>query len=128
MIKFITKAIITSVAVLIAAYLLKGVTIDSTLTAMIVAVVLGLLNTFVKPALVLLTIPFTVLTLGLFLFVINIIIIYLASEIVPGFKVNGWWSALLFSIIVSFTSGALERFIHKYGKDRDDKRFDGQEF
>jgi putative membrane protein len=65
MIKFITKAILTSVAVLFAAYILNGVTIDSTLTAMMVAVVLGLLNTFIKPILIVLTIPITIFTLGL---------------------------------------------------------------
>jgi putative membrane protein len=122
MIKFITKAILTSVAVLLAAYILKGVTVDSTITAMIVAVVLGLLNTFVKPIFILLTIPFTLFTLGLFLLVINIVIVYWASEIVPGFKVDNWFSALLFSIIVSFTSGFLERKINKYAKQNEEKR------
>ena len=117
MIKFITKAILTSVAVLVASYLLDGVTIDSTLTAMIVAVVLGLLNSFVKPALIILTIPITVFTLGLFLLFINILIVYWTSELVPGFKINGgWFTYLMFSIIVSFTSSLLERLISKYGK------------
>ena len=73
MIKFITKAILTSVAVLFADFLLDGITIQDTLTAMIVAVVLGLLNTFVKPIFIVLTIPITVVTLGLFLIVINIL-------------------------------------------------------
>jgi putative membrane protein len=114
MIKFITKAILTSVAVLFAAYILKGVSVDSTLTAMIVAVVLGLLNSFVKPILVVLTIPITLFTLGLFLLVINILIVFWAAQIVPGFKVAGWGSALLFSFIVSFVSSLLERLIHKY--------------
>lgn len=128
MIKFITKAIVTSVAVLFASYLLKGVTVNDTLTAMIVAVVLGLLNTFVKPILVVLTIPITVVTLGLFLLVINVLIVYWVSELVAGFKVDGWGWALLFSLIVSFTSSVLERMINKYGKERKDTRFDGQEF
>ena len=126
MIKFITKAILTSVAVLFAAYILDGVSVDSTLTAMIVAVVLGLLNTFVKPILIVLTIPITIFTLGLFLFVINILIVYWASEIVPGFKVNGWGWALLFSLIVSFTSSFLERLINKYGSREKEEKI--QEF
>ncbi len=121
MIKFITKAILTSVAVLVADFFLDGIKIEDTLTAMIVAVILGLLNTFVKPALIMLTIPFTVFTLGLFLLVINIIIVYLASEIVPGFKVASWWSALLFSFIVSFVSGFLERWINKYKIEKEEK-------
>ena len=121
MIKFITKAILTSVAVLVADFFLDGIKIEDTLTAMIVAVILGLLNTFVKPVLVMLTIPFTVFTLGLFLLVINIIIVYLAAEIVPSFKVASWWSALLFSFIVSFVSGFLERWINKYKIEKEEK-------
>jgi len=120
MIKFITKAILTSVAVLLASYLLDGVTVDSTLTAMIVAVVLGLLNTFIKPILIVLTIPFTIVTLGLFLIFINIIIVYWASEIVKGFKVDSWFSALLFSLIVSFTSSLLEKWINQYKEKREE--------
>ena len=114
MIKFFTKAILTAVAVLFASYILKGVSVDSTLTAMMVAVVLGLLNSFVKPILIVFTIPITIFTLGLFLLVINILIVYWASELVEGFKVSGWGSALLFSIIVSFTSSFLESLINKY--------------
>lgn len=121
MIKYITKAILTSVAVLVADFFLDGIKIEDTLTAMIVAVILGLLNTFVKPALIMLTIPFTVFTLGLFLLVINIIIVYLAAEIVPGFAVASWWSALLFSFIVSFVSGFLEKWINKYKIEKEEK-------
>lgn len=120
MMKFITKAILTSVAVLLASYILKGVSVDSTLTAMIVAVVLGLLNTFVKPLLIALTIPFTIVTLGLFLLVINILIVYWASDLVPGFKVDNWFSALLFSLIVSFTSSILEKWINKYKEKKEE--------
>ena len=114
MIKFFTKTILTSVAVLFAAYILPGVTVDSTLTAMLVALVLGLLNSFVKPILIILTIPITIFTLGLFLLVINILIVYWASEIVEGFRVAGWGSALLFSILVSIVSSFLERLINQY--------------
>lgn len=131
MMKFITKAITTSLAVIFAAYMLRGVHVKDTLTAMIVAVVLGLLNSFVKPVLIALTIPITIVTLGLFLLVINVLIVYWASEIVTGFKVDGWGWALLFSLIVSFVSSIIERLINKYAKDkknREDTRFDGQEF
>lgn len=128
MIKFITKAITTSLAVIFAAYILRGVHVKDTLTAMLVAVVLGLLNTFVKPILVVLTIPITLVTLGFFLLVINVLIVYWASELVSGFRVDGWGWALLFSLIVSFVSSIIERLINKYGKERRDTRFDGQEF
>ncbi|MBS4044212.1 MAG: phage holin family protein [Chitinophagaceae bacterium] len=116
MIKFFTKAILTSVSVLLASYILKGVSVDSTLTAMIVAIVLGLLNSFVKPILIILTIPITIFTLGLFLIFINILIVKWASDIVDGFRVEGWGWALLFSLIVSFTSSFLEKMINKYGE------------
>ena len=113
MIHFLSKTLITSVAVLIAYFLLKnhGVYIDGTSTAILVAIVLGLLNSFVKPILIILTIPISIVTLGLFLLVINIIIIKLASEIVPGFKVDGWLPALLFSFIVSFVSSIIQNLV-----------------
>ena len=124
--KIIIKTINTALSVLIAAYLLEGVSIDNTITALFVAIVLGLLNTFIKPILIVLTIPFTIVTLGLFLIFINIIIVYWASEIVKGFKVDGWFSAFLFSLIVSFTSSLLEKWINQYKAKREEENI--QEF
>lgn len=109
--KFFVKTIATAVAVLFAAYIIKGVTVDSTGTAFLVALVLGLLNSFIKPILIILTIPITIVTLGLFLLVINIIIIKWVADIVPGFTVNGWFAALLFSLLVSFVSSIIEAII-----------------
>lgn len=117
--KFFAKTIATTVAVLVAAYILKGVYVDDTITALLVAVVLGLLNSFVKPILILLTIPFTIVTLGLFLLVINIIIIKLAAGIVPGFRVEGWLAALLFSLVVSLVTAIIEGVI---GTNEDRRR------
>jgi putative membrane protein len=111
MAKFFAKVVATAVAVLFAAYILKGVYIDTTLTALIVALVLGLLNSFVKPIFIILTIPITVFTLGLFLLVINIIIVKIAADIVPGFDVDGWFPALLFSLVVSIVTSIIERLI-----------------
>ncbi len=111
MIKFLSKTLVTSVAVIFACFILKGVSVNSTFTAIMVAAVLGLLNSFVKPLLVILTIPISILTLGLFLLVINILIIKWAADIVPGFQVDGWFSALLFSLIVSFVGSFIERLI-----------------
>src|SRR5476649_768415 len=99
MIKFLSKTLVTSVAVIFACFILKGVSVNSTFTAIMVAAVLGLLNSFVKPLLVILTIPISILTLGLFLLVFNILIIKWAADLVPGFQVDGWFSALLFSLI-----------------------------
>lgn len=109
--KFFAKTVATAVAVLFAAYVLKGVQVDNSVTALLVALVLGLINSFIKPILVLLTIPFTVLTLGLFLLVINILIIKWVAAIVPGFTVDGWLSALMFSLLVSFVSSLIEGII-----------------
>jgi putative membrane protein len=82
---------------------MKGVVVDEFSTALTVAIVLGLLNFFVKPVLVLFTLPVTVFTLGFFLLVINAIIILLCDHFVDGFDVNGFWTALNFSIILSLS-------------------------
>ena len=111
MISFLSKTLVTAVAILIAVFILPGVHIDGTVTAILVAAALGLLNSFIKPFLIILTIPITVLTLGLFLLVINILIIKWASEIVPGFKVDSWFWALLFSFIVSLVSSFINGLI-----------------
>lgn len=98
---FLAKILVNGLAVLIAAYLLPGIHVDRMVTAVIIAAVLILLNLVVKPILIILTFPITIVTLGLFLLVINALIIMLVSAIVPGFQVDGFWWALLFSIILS---------------------------
>ena len=107
--KFLTRLLITTLAALFAAYLLSGVHINSIGTAFIVALVLAFLNNIIKPILIFLTLPITILTLGLFLIVINILIIKWAADLVPGFRVDGWWPALLFSLLVSLVTSFLER-------------------
>lgn len=99
----ILRIISTSILVMVISYLLKGVVVDEFSTALTVAIVLGLLNFFVKPILVLFTLPVTVFTLGFFLLVINAIIILLCDHFVDGFDVNGFWTALFFSIILSLS-------------------------
>ena len=105
---FLAKLITTSLAIVITAYLLPGVDVESALSAIGLALVLAILNAFIKPLLVLLTLPITVVTLGLFLIVINACLILLAAKIVPGFSVNGFWWAVLFSIILSIVVSVLE--------------------
>lgn len=114
--RFFTKTVATAVAILAAAYILKGIHVDNTVTALLVAAVLGLLNSFVKPVLILLTIPITIVTLGLFLLVINIIIVKWAAELVPGFTVDGWAPALFFSLLVSFFTAIIEGILGKGGQ------------
>src|SRR5215218_10990695 len=108
---FLIKIMVTALAAYFAAWLLPGVTIDSVQTTVIVALVLAILNAIVRPILVLLTIPITIVTLGLFLLVINIIIVKLTDYLIDGFEVRGLLSALLFSLIVSFFSSILNSIV-----------------
>jgi putative membrane protein len=105
---FLAKLITTSLAVIIVTYFLPGVSIENALTAIILSAVLAVLNIIVKPILIFLTLPITILSLGLFLIVINALIILLAAEIVPGFTIDGFWWAVLFSLILSFVVAVLE--------------------
>lgn len=98
---FILRILLSSASVLIAAFLLGGVDVMPWYNAIWVALVLSILNAFVKPLLIFLTLPATVVTFGLFLLVINTVIILLADQIVPGFTVDTFWWALLFSLILS---------------------------
>ena len=108
---FLVKLLISTLAVIITAYLLPGVEVrnDSVLIAVIVAAVLAFLNSILKPILIFLTIPITVFSLGLFLLVINAFIIMLADKLVDGFSVRNFWWALLFSIVLSIVNGILSR-------------------
>jgi putative membrane protein len=102
---------INTLAVLTGTYLLKGVHVDGVKTALVVAIVIALLNTIVKPILVILTFPITVLTLGLFLLVINGALILLAAKLVGGFRVDSFWWALAFSMLVSLVGSVLHSLL-----------------
>ncbi|OBX23848.1 MULTISPECIES: phage holin family protein [Bizionia] len=99
--KLIIRILITAVAVVLLAKLLPGIAVESYTTAIIVAIVLGLLNLIVRPILIFLTLPATIITLGLFLFVINALMILLADNLISGFTVSSFWTALLFSILLT---------------------------
>jgi putative membrane protein len=90
-----------SLAIGIAAYILPGVRLDGIFAALVAAMILGFVNGFLRPILFFFTLPLTILTLGLFTFVLNALMVLLAASIVPGFHVNGFWWALLFSFILS---------------------------
>jgi len=98
---FVIRLILSAVAVFICATVLPGAHVEGFLMAIVVAGVLAILNVLIKPILVILTIPITLLTLGLFLLVINTILVLLASWLVPGFTVDGFWWALVFSVLLS---------------------------
>lgn|SRR5690606_17737968 len=103
--------ILNAIALLIVAYVLPGVTVSSFGSALIAALVLGLLNTLVKPLLVLLTLPVTIVTLGLFLLVLNALVFWFAGSILKGFQVSGFWWAMLGAIVYSVVSGLLSRLL-----------------
>lgn len=102
--------LINGIAVYITANVLPGVSVDSFLTAIIVSVVMGAVNAFIKPVLFILTLPVTISTLGLFTFVINALMVFLVAAFVPGFHVGGFWSALFFSLVLSLVSSILRGF------------------
>ncbi|MBP6908836.1 MAG: phage holin family protein [Candidatus Saccharicenans sp.] len=109
---FIVRLIINMVAVLIISYLFpKMIRVDGFLAALVAAFLLGIVNSIIKPILVFLTFPITVLTLGLFLLVINGLMLWLVSALVKGFYVNGFWGAVLGSILISLVSWVLTRFL-----------------
>lgn len=116
--KIILKMLLTAIAVVVLAKFLPGIHVASYSTAIIVAVVLGLLRIFVRPLLVFFTLPLTIVTLGLFLFVINAIIILLADKLIDGFYVDGFLYAFLFSLLLSFFQSILYSFL----KDKKQKR------
>jgi len=105
--KLILRLLLNALAVVLLSYVLPGVGVDSMFTAIIVAVVLSLLNFIVKPILVIFTLPITILTLGLFLLVINAIIILLAANLIDGFHVTSFWWAIIFSLLLSFLQAIL---------------------
>lgn len=108
----ILRILLSAIAVVILAKILPGVGVDSYTTAIIVAIVLSLLNFIVKPILVILTLPVTILTLGLFLLIVNAIIILLADYFIDGFQVNNIWWALLFSLLLSFLQSIFYSFLN----------------
>ncbi|MFZ4708498.1 MAG: phage holin family protein [Zwartia sp.] len=105
--------ILNAVALLVVAYILPGIVVASFWSAMWAALVLGLINMLVKPLFVVLTLPITIVTVGLFLFVINALMFWLAGSILKGFQVNGFWWAVGGALLYSLISGFLTNLINK---------------
>ena len=103
----ITSLLINTISIFAVSYILSGIQIDSFVTALIVAVVMAVLNVTLKPLLFVITIPITVITFGLFLLVLNVLVLYAAAYLIDGFQIAGFWWALLFSFLVSFVNGVL---------------------
>lgn len=102
--------IIAAIAIMVAAYLLPGVAVAGLVSALVLAVVLGAINAFIRPILVLLTLPINIITLGLFTIVINAVLVLLAASIVPGFSVDGFWWAVLFAVVLSIVNSVFSMF------------------
>ncbi len=107
----LTRWLIMTCAILTASWILPGIGVDSLKTALIAAAVLGIINAFLRPVLLILTLPLTVLTLGVFAFVINALMIMLVAYFVPGFEVKGFFWAFLGALIVSIVSWIVNHFI-----------------
>ena len=116
MLSFFLTWIVAAVSLVITAYIVPGITVASFPAAMVAAVFIGLVNAVVRPIITLLTLPLSILTLGLFLFVVNAISLSLASWLAGafsiGFSVSGFWPALVGSIVLSFVSGVIGRFVN----------------
>lgn len=100
--------LVNAFTVFLLAYLLPGVDVDSVITAFIVALLLGVVNTFIRPVIVFFTIPLTIVTLGLFILVINALLVLLVDALVPGFTIDGFLMAFLFSLLLSLVSSFLQ--------------------
>ncbi len=107
--------LILTVAILITSYLLDGIYVRNFLSAFFAAAILGILNAFFRPILFILTLPINVLSLGLFTFVINAIMLMMASGVISGFKVYGFWPAVFGSLLISLVSWVLTSFINERG-------------
>lgn len=105
--KFLINLVLNALAIMLAAYLLPGIQVEGFTSAIMLALVLSLLNVTIKPVLVVLTIPVSVVTLGLFLIVINAGVILLADYFIPGTNIDGFWWAILFGFIVSIVNSIL---------------------
>ena len=118
--KFILKLCLSTLAILVTANLLPGITLKNPLDALVLAAVLAFLNAVVKPLLIFFTIPFTIFTLGLFLLVINAFVVLIADYIVEGFHTIGFWPALWFSLCLTFVTWIFEALAgNRAGKESD---------
>ncbi len=107
----VIRWLIMTAAILLTAYLLAGIRVSGFFSALAAAAILGILNTFLRPILIILTLPITVITLGLFTFVINALLLLMVSGVITGFQVAGFWWALLGAFLISVVSWILSTFI-----------------
>ncbi len=111
MIVIVTRWLVITVAIILASILIPGIRIDSLPTAVIAAGILGLINIFIKPILIILTLPLNIITLGLFSFIINAFLLKIVAWFVTGFEVNGFLAAVLGALVISLVNWLANRFI-----------------
>jgi putative membrane protein len=109
--RFLLRVVLNTVAVLLAARIVPGISVASPAAAILTGLVLGVVNATIKPVLIVLTLPFTLLTLGLFIFLVNAVCLALVAWLVPGFGVHGFWAALFGSIFISLASWVLSALV-----------------
>ena len=108
--------LVLTIGIMFTAYLIEGITVSGFFSAFFAAAFLGILNAFFRPILLILTLPLTILTLGLFAFIINAILLMMVSGVIAGFEVHGFWSAVFGSLLISVISWLLNSFISEKGK------------
>jgi putative membrane protein len=116
MMGLLIRWLIVTVAIILASYLLDGIEVKNFFSAFFAAAALGILNALFRPILIVLTLPINILTLGLFTFLINALMLKMASGIIPGFEVHGFWTAIFGSLIISTISWLLNAFISDRGR------------
>lgn len=108
--------LLLTISIILTSYLLDGIVVTSFWAALFAAMVLGILNALFRPILIVITLPINILTLGLFTFVINALLLKMVSGVVPGFYVHGFWSAVFGSLIISLVSWLLSSFVNERGR------------
>ena len=123
----LVRWLLLTISIIVTSYLVDGIFVTSFFSAFFAAAVLGILNALFRPILIVITLPINILTLGLFTFVINALLLKMASGVVPGFYVQGFWSAVFGSLIISLVSWVLNSFVNERGRIRyiDLKKRDG---
>jgi putative membrane protein len=112
----LVRWLVLTAAIIVASYMLDGIQVKGFFSAFLAAAILGVLNAFFRPILIILTLPINILTLGLFTFIINALLLKMASGVISGFDVRGFWAAVFGSIIISVVSWALNSFISPKGR------------
>jgi putative membrane protein len=112
----LARWLILTAAILVTSYLMQGIQVENFFSAFLAAAVLGILNVFFRPVLLILTLPINILSLGLFTFVINALLLMMASGVIPGFVVRGFWSAVFGALLISFVNWILSSFLTRVKK------------